>query len=86
VRKGQRNVAVIKAVVIAPYDDFNKFRFIEEYKLSDCVENSLEFYTGLLYDVMLIAQSLHTQDTIIYELKKYLAEQALQPERGKMLV
>lgn len=84
--KGRRNIATVKAVVIAPYDNFNKFRFLEEYKRTKRVENSLQFYDGFLYDILLISEPLQGSDIFVCELQKYLSEFSPEPQSRKALV
>ncbi len=74
VQKGRRNIATITAVVIAPYDELSKYRFLERYKRNNRVENSLSFYNGLLYDILVIARPLQGHDLLVYELHKFLVE------------
>ena len=84
IKKGWKTVAVIEEIVVAPFDDFNKHHFLEEYKQTKDVASSLEFYNGKIYDLLVIGKPiLNPHDTYACDLRKYLADngQPFTPER-----
>lgn len=80
IKKGWKTIGIIKAVVIAPYDDMNKHRFLDEYYKGKNVEMVLSFYTGKFYDILLVGEStLLSHDPVSITLNRYLQENQ-QPE------
>jgi hypothetical protein len=75
ISKGWRIMGVIENIVIVPLDGINQYRFLKEYKQTKNAEQSLKFYTGELYNVLLIGKSyLNPTDMITIPLEKYLSE------------
>lgn len=48
---------IIEAVAISPFDDINKWIFLEFYKESRSVKKALEYYQYPYYDVLIITKT-----------------------------
>lgn len=84
IKKGWKTLAVIEQVIVAPFDDFNKHRFLEEYKKTHDSISALDFYQGQIYDIMIVGKYiLNPHDIYTCDLRKYLTDngQPFSPER-----
>ena len=70
---------LIKYVVVAPFDDINKYIFIVEFSKSRDPFESLNIYAGGQFDVILIAEIIsHTTSINYKDLDDYLNEKNQQ--------
>jgi hypothetical protein len=84
IKKGWKTIAIIEEILVVPFDDFNKHRFLEEYKKTKNYNRALDFYTGKIYDLLIIGKPiLNPRDVYTCDLRKYLTDsgQPFSPER-----
>lgn len=75
IKKGWRITGVIEAVIVAPLDGINQYKFLKEYRDSGNAKRSLKFYTGILHTVLLVIRSIQCKnDLFTITLEKYLEE------------
>lgn len=76
IMRGWKVFAHIDAVVLCPFDEQSKYRFLEAYKLCKNGEEALSFYNGGYYDILLIGETtLISHDVTSMGLRKYLETQ-----------
>ena len=64
----------IECVAVAPYDEINKWIFVAYYTELKCPDQSIAYYTGHFYDVIVMAWSVSEGRYIYKDLKVYLNE------------
>lgn len=66
----------IVAITVAPFDTYNKMVFVDNYKKTQNVEMSLDFYKVSFYDVVIIMREISLEDGAEHirykELRSYL--------------
>ena len=62
------NELIISHVVVAPFDDVNKNKFLLYFRVvQDAAHILNEVYAGLLFDVLVIAQSTKDQNEMVHQ-------------------
>ena len=58
---------IIECVAVSPYDDINKWIFLQFYKDYKCPKKALEYYGVPYFDVLLLAQSIGRAGEYLYQ-------------------
>ena len=69
---GGEQKGLIECISIAPYDEINKWIFIQHYKDYRCAGKALEFYHVPYFNVTVISDRIHTDDFAFADLVTYL--------------
>lgn len=63
---------LIECVAVSPFDDINKWYFLQEYKSCRHPVKALQFYKPTFFDVILILQIDGDEDLSFEDIRKYL--------------
>ncbi len=73
---------MIECVAVSPFDDVNKWHFLNEYKSCNHLVKALEFYKPSFFDVILILQIDGEEELRFEDIRTYLSKrgESLSPE------
>jgi hypothetical protein len=73
----------ITHILIGPWDELNKWIFLEEFNKCKNVETAMEFYKLSVYDIILLARYKDRDEYYYKDLRSYCKEQDIHFEMEK---
>lgn len=72
--KDNEDIARIIEVAIAPFDDINKWLFLNNYTVTNDVVKALQFYQPPFYDVIAILKPFESDKLSYVDIRTYLQQ------------